>query len=171
MVRSPSGLDSRTRPCCYLLDLDCAALAPFTARGGLLPWTGGGGGCGWGGRWAGLRMGRVAGRVLIMWGHAVRSASYLVGCRQQISPSAFSCFGIDSNVLELFVKWRWVIICHSDGVYWLLNAPGRDRGWLSNQFGEITCSVFIPVLWGLAVVAVSCFPGAGDLNRRWGGLS
>lgn len=39
---------------------------------------------------------------------------------------------------------------------------------LLNQFGGLTCSKFILVLWGLAVVVVSHFPGANDLNRGCG---
>lgn len=60
--------------------------------------------------------------------------------------------------------------CLSDGAHQFLNAPGRDKALLAKQFRRLTCSEFIVVLWGLAVVVASRFPGARNWNRGCGRL-
>lgn len=143
-------------PYCYLLDLEHTTIMPLVACKGIVPQT------------------------LALWNGTVGSSWDEMLC-------IFECvvFGGLSAVqfitfcIFLFWYWLWRLknmcemktnysMCHSDGVYRFLNVTGRDRALLSNQFGEITCSEFILVMWGLAVVVVSRFPGARDLNRRCG---
>lgn len=60
--------------------------------------------------------------------------------------------------------------CHSDAVHQFLNATGRDKALSLNQFGGITCSKLIVVLWGFLWLCSLTFLRPGTWAEDVGGF-